>query len=241
MVKHIPASRTQQAQKIIRLLLDGIDSRDKKSSGICLDIGCGTGEIGKILAPNFQFVIGIEIDLNRIKVDDDVDTTKRNFFFTQANGANLPFDDDSFDFIICAQVYEHTVDQIGLVKEIWRVLKKDGICFFSGPNKFTIIEEHYFLPCLSWFPSKMSDLYLKLFTGNNHYDIYPLSHRNLLKLLQNFYIEDTTIQILKNPRKYGMIDRFGILNLLRFVPELLIKPFLFFIPNFNWIIKKKFH
>ncbi|GAP13765.1 methylase [Longilinea arvoryzae] len=241
MTKHDSATRPQQALKIYNLLLESYKSENGIHTKDCLDIGCGTGEIGKILASRFQSVVGIEVDLHRIQIDENGDNFQKNFYFTQADGAHLPFENDSFDFIICAQVYEHTEDQYGLVSEIQRVLKEDGVCFFSGPNKFTIMEEHYFLPFLSWLPTRISDFYVRFFHRNSSYDIHPLSYHALQKLLRNFAIEDKTLQILQNPERYGMVNRFAILGLIQYMPLFLVKPILFLIPNFNFILRKNVH
>ncbi len=190
------------------------------------------------LAGKFSFVLGIEVDLNRIKVNERKNSYNEKIYFTQADGAILPFQNETFDFIICAQVYEHTKDQVGLVREIRRVLKKKGICFFSGPNKYTIMEEHYFLPFLSWLPQKISDVYVRLFRKNDIYDIYPLSYKNLLILLNGFTIEDVNFRLIQDPERYGMGKRFGFLPLIRHLPKRLLKPFLTFVPNFNLILRK---
>src|SRR6478672_3807872 len=39
---------------------------------------------------------------------------------------NLPFADESIDAVICLAVLEHVEDPIKAMKEIYRVLKKDG-------------------------------------------------------------------------------------------------------------------
>lgn len=43
-------------------------------------------------------------------------------------------DDESFDTIICFQVIEHISDDHTLMREIRRVLKKDGIAYITTPN-----------------------------------------------------------------------------------------------------------
>ncbi len=238
MPTHNPASRPQQAYKIYNLLADASSSQDNNTSKICLDVGCGSGEIMRMLAEKFRLIVGIEIDINAIRVIEEVENSNARYSFTQADGANLPFENDSFDYIICAQVYEHTIDQLGLMDEIWRVLKSDGICFFSGPNKYTILEEHYFLPFLSWLPPKIANFYVKLFKRNYYYDIYPLSYRNLKRLLEKFQIEDATLNIFQNPERYGMENRYGIFRLLKYIPKNILKPFFVFIPNFNLLLRK---
>jgi SAM-dependent methyltransferase len=45
----------------------------------------------------------------------------------------LPFDDYSFDTVICTQVLEHIPDPQRAVGEFYRILRKDGICVITVP------------------------------------------------------------------------------------------------------------
>lgn len=47
--------------------------------------------------------------------------------FVEAEGENLPFADNAFDYIICNQVLEHAVDPVRFIKEITRVGKRGYI------------------------------------------------------------------------------------------------------------------
>ena len=48
----------------------------------------------------------------------------KNQEFIQADGENLPFKDNEFDYVICNQVLEHVEDPIKFLKEQTRVAKK---------------------------------------------------------------------------------------------------------------------
>ena len=52
----------------------------------------------------------------------------------KANALDLPFADDSFDKVICSEVLEHIHDYQGVLREINRVLKSDGILAISVPR-----------------------------------------------------------------------------------------------------------
>ena len=51
----------------------------------------------------------------------------------KADITNLPFDDNVFDLIICNHVLEHIQDDIIAIKEIFRVLKKNGLASMQIP------------------------------------------------------------------------------------------------------------
>ena len=52
----------------------------------------------------------------------------------KADITNLPFDDDSFDVILCNHVLEHIQDDIKAMRELFRVMKKGGMGIFQIPQ-----------------------------------------------------------------------------------------------------------
>ena len=51
----------------------------------------------------------------------------------------MPFDDNSFNFIIFSEVFEHLrIDPISSLKEINRILKPDGIMILATPNLYSL-------------------------------------------------------------------------------------------------------
>lgn len=50
-------------------------------------------------------------------------------------GDNLPFDDESYDFVVNSHVLEHFWDPISAIKEWFRVIKKEGYVFMIIPHK----------------------------------------------------------------------------------------------------------
>ena len=51
----------------------------------------------------------------------------------KADITNLPFDENVFDLIICNHVLEHIQDDKIAMKEIYRVLKKNGVAIMQIP------------------------------------------------------------------------------------------------------------
>jgi SAM-dependent methyltransferase len=60
----------------------------------------------------------------------------------QADIQNLPFADNSFDYIICIHVLEHIPDDRKAMREIYRVLKPNGKAIVMVPLRFN--ESHTF-------------------------------------------------------------------------------------------------
>jgi 2-polyprenyl-6-hydroxyphenyl methylase/3-demethylubiquinone-9 3-methyltransferase len=55
--------------------------------------------------------------------------------YRQSAAEKLPFDDASFDAVLCVDVLEHVSDVQQVLSEIKRVLKKNGLLFFDTINK----------------------------------------------------------------------------------------------------------
>jgi len=60
-----------------------------------------------------------------------------------ADASDLPVADESYDVIICAELLEHVSDPIKVLKEAYRVLKKDGILLITAPFLFRIHADPY--------------------------------------------------------------------------------------------------
>ena len=73
--------------------------------------------------------------------------------FRCANGLDLPFSDQSFDFAHSSAVIEHVgnrANQARFLSELFRVCRK-GI-FVTTPNRWYPVEFHTVLPLIHWLP-----------------------------------------------------------------------------------------
>ncbi|MEM9620425.1 MAG: class I SAM-dependent methyltransferase [Pseudomonadota bacterium] len=107
-----------------------------------LDLGCGEGRhaISAYLLADVH-VVGIDIsaaDLataqNRLQEFPAKPAQQATCTFIHASGFALPFEDNSFDKVICAEVLEHIPDYRAVLAEIRRVLKPGGIFATSVPR-----------------------------------------------------------------------------------------------------------
>ena len=96
-------------------------TKDEDFSGKkVLDNGCGTGWFGKILQDKGADVIGIDIsDTLLEKASKDIPTKK-------ASSYKLPFDDQTFDYVISFMVIHILDNPIKALREVYRVLKPNG-------------------------------------------------------------------------------------------------------------------
>jgi SAM-dependent methyltransferase len=100
-----------------------------------LDVGAGNGRTLRYLeaegaADQIEFH-GVDLSPKRL---DNMYRPER-WSLVQANVEHgLPFDTGSFDVVVCEQVLEHLHDPQGVVHEIARVLKPDGLLIAGVPS-----------------------------------------------------------------------------------------------------------
>lgn len=113
-----------------------------------LDIGCGSGRILNKLAAQYQIQgFGIDISLNQLKANSKHNPFGHRYYYGDAE--KLPFQDNTFDFITCFDVFEHLSHPIDCAKEICRTLKKKGKALVYVINKKEKYTWHWFLRKIS--------------------------------------------------------------------------------------------
>ena len=230
--------RTRKAGKISSILHDFCS--EELANYTCLDLGCSRGTISAQLVRDFKIVIGIDPDSQALKFGQiSKPRPLEPPYYISGNGNALPFNGGQFEVIICAQVYEHVANAEKMVAEINRVLKPGGFCFFSGPNRLEIMEEHYWLPFLSWLPHSIASAYMQIMKRGKVYDIYPLTYWQLRHLWEGFEVYDYTLRIIREPSRFSVDDRIEKYRLIKFIPDWMITFLRPFYPNYNWVVVKK--
>jgi len=101
--------------------------------GLILDAGCGCFHLSDNLKKYGKKITNIDIFI------PDVAETKRNNFLL-ASAENLPFKDNSFDFIYCWSVLQFIKDDTGTINEFHRILKPGGNLVFSVPTRRSVFK-----------------------------------------------------------------------------------------------------
>lgn len=120
-----------------------------------LDYGCGAGQIIKRLRNYDIDAFGCDVFYEGGDYSQSVDPTLFDTAIIKKMEDNIiPFDNDSFDFVINNQVLEHVANLQNVVSEINRVLKPGGVVLSLFPDKSVWREGHCGIPFLHWFPKK---------------------------------------------------------------------------------------
>lgn len=228
--------RVKKAKKIVSILRDFYGEDLSKLS--CLDIGCSGGHIDMYLGKYFNSVMGIDIDEKAIQLAK-ANNDHVNVEFKLGNAEILDLKDNSMDVVICNHVYAYGPDPNNIMKEIYRVLKPLGFCYFAASNKRKIIEGSYKLPFLSWLSRSLANYYIRLMRKGDLYSDRHMILEELKQLVRPFELHDYTLKIIKEPMKYHSNDifilRWNIHTLLAFIAKRLYR----FLPTYIWILTKK--
>lgn len=138
---------------VLKSLASTIDVSKSK----ILDVGCGTGlflsplvkwgckELYGVDGRSDYADRAVERGYKEVQFIDDLCTSK------------LPYEDNTFDLVICKDVFEHLLDPIFALDEIRRVLKPAGKLLLHVPNHFPLYGRVKFLftnnlDTFSYFP-----------------------------------------------------------------------------------------
>lgn len=230
--------REQKANRIIKILEDYYGNGKLKDLTL-LDIGSSTGIIDNKLATKFKRVLGTDTDGEAIAYAKK-SFKKKNLTFSVKDAMKLELPDNSFDVVVCAQVYEHVPNAKKLFLEIYRVLKPCGICYLAALNKLWPIEPHYTLPFLSWLPKPIANIYLRIARRKNYYEENLKTYWELKKLTGKFKRLEYTQKILRDPTKFGYESVFNYPTPFVWIIGLLSPLLKHLVPTFFWILQKKF-
>ncbi|WP_366184809.1 class I SAM-dependent methyltransferase [Flavobacterium ovatum] len=106
-----------------------------KLKGNLLDIGCGKMPYKEYILKNSKVTKYVGLDIEKALVYDE--TVKPDFVW---NGNTMPFDKAIFECAFGTEVLEHCPEPEIVLKEVYRILKKDGVFFFTVPFLWNLHE-----------------------------------------------------------------------------------------------------
>lgn len=227
--------RSQKAKKIARVLCSyyKYDTEFKK----VLDIGSSTWFITKELSRHFLNVTGIDIDEKAIKFAKKKNSNINIRYLKQDCQDLKNFKDNSFDAIVCAHIYEHVYSPEKMMSEIYRVLKKDGVCYFAAGNKFRLVEGHYNILFLSLVPKFLSNWIVKRYFGREYFENH-MFYWQLKRLVNKFKVTDYTKKIIACPEKYFAQEMLSRGTIKQEMALKLSSMLYCVIPTYIWLLKK---
>ncbi len=158
----------------IILELENLKKDNKISGSKLLNIGGGTGQVSSIYESVGFDVFNLDIDI--------ISSDKKNIKFDLNQNIPIPFEEKTFDVIVCQEIIEHVENPWKIFKEAKRLLKNDGVFIISTPNilslqsKIVFIFTGYFKwftpECFNYHINPIPEWEIRLIASKNNYDIF---------------------------------------------------------------------
>jgi ubiquinone/menaquinone biosynthesis C-methylase UbiE len=106
-------------------LLTFLGQRGSANALSILDVGCGTGNqlvANRAVVPHARLV-GLDRSLGMLR---QAQPKAPDIAWVRADGAALPFQTESFDFVTCQYALHHIQDKAGMLRAVLRVLRLGG-------------------------------------------------------------------------------------------------------------------
>lgn len=91
---------------------------------MALDIGCGNGELCRLMADRSKSVFGVDLSENMITNAENL-TSEKNIKYINADISTCVFEPNSFDFIVSVATFHH-LSYSEILEKIKQWLKKGG-------------------------------------------------------------------------------------------------------------------
>jgi SAM-dependent methyltransferase len=155
-----PGYRAARARKAA--LIHAVCEERLAAARHVVDLGAGTGLVKSALeALAGRPIVGIELD--RAFVEDPSR-------MAIADLLALPVRDRAIDLAIANHVYEHVADLDRFFGQVRRALAPGGRMYLTAGSRFALMEPHYRIPTLSWWPRPLATWILRLSGRGNRYE-----------------------------------------------------------------------
>ena len=125
------AVRRHAGSKLVETQKIALNMLSVTSSDWVLEVGCGGGALLSELERKRALTVGLDLSGNQI-----IQAKKicKDTLFIVADAQNLPFRDQCFSKCFAIEVLEHIPDPNRIIKEFYRVLKREGELLIVVPN-----------------------------------------------------------------------------------------------------------
>jgi SAM-dependent methyltransferase len=129
-------------RRLLARLIDGLDPALPRDARV-LDVGCGTGANGPVLAGGGRTAYGI--DMSAVPLGLGGTGERGHAARLRGDARRLPFADASFDLVVALDVLEHILDDDAAARELRRVTRPGGALIA-------------FVPALEWLWGLQDDV-----------------------------------------------------------------------------------
>ena len=120
--------------KTVLAVRDTVLRETPQLKGNYLDIGSGTGALIRLIKESLPDLESSVCDYS----DKFMKIPGQKVDIIDLNDGNLPYDDNSFELVTFTEVAEHLENHRAILREIYRILKPEGMLVMTTPNILNI-------------------------------------------------------------------------------------------------------
>lgn len=108
--------------------------------GKALEVGYGAGAVQLALASAVDDLHGIDLDADPAAATAVLAARGRAATLVRGSVLELPYDDASFDLVVCFSVFEHLDEYARALSEVARVMRPDALFLLGMPSVDRVME-----------------------------------------------------------------------------------------------------
>lgn len=105
---------------------------DKLEAKLVLEAGCGAGRFTEVLLKKGAYLVSSDLSA-AVEVNQENFPQNERHMVIQADINDMPFEDESFDVVVCLGVIQHTPSPEKTIEDLFKLVKKGG----------TLVIDHY--------------------------------------------------------------------------------------------------
>jgi ubiquinone/menaquinone biosynthesis C-methylase UbiE len=127
-----------------------------------LDLGCGAGGLSVALALKSYAMTSCDLNFSCCEMAR-LRGLRHGLHLNPVCGSaqSLPFADETFDVVTCFDLIEHVSDPAAALREVRRVLKRDGFCVVNFHHRFAMRDPHFRMNFINWLPIPLAEWLIK--------------------------------------------------------------------------------
>ena len=199
---HKETNTTTYFTNVRKELLDLIPTDLRE--GNVLEIGAGTGNTLVFAKENGYAKNIYGVELCEIENSNQKNELFSEFIIGNIEEMELPFQEKTFDVILCADVLEHLIDPYTLVESLKKYLKDDGCIIASLPNirQWKTLKRVLVYGDFRYEDSGIMDrTHLRFFTKKNMIELFEKHGYQVDKIISNQLCFTKKYNILRLPFK----------------------------------------
>lgn len=117
----------EYTEQILPLIESNLPTDSERSTGLVVDIGCGEGQVARVVAAAGLDVLGVDPAMSQVQVARERGGGPS---YEQGSATDLPVGDGAADAAVACLVFEHISEVDAALAEVGRVLRPGGRFLF---------------------------------------------------------------------------------------------------------------